>query len=120
MHIGWRQILESTKIERLLEELVNEIRILTAKQKAEAFKIFSDEFLTSELRKEMYKAFDGERTFQQISNAIGCKLNTLQIFGQSLIDEGLVDFETKGNARIIRKSLLKVTIYYANKELKEN
>jgi hypothetical protein len=112
--------MESTKIEELLEELVKEIRILTVKQKTEAFKKFSDEFLTSDLRKNMYDAFDGERTLQQISKAINCKLNTLQIFGQSLIDEGLVDFETKGNARIIRKSLHKVAIYYANKEIEEN
>jgi len=110
--------MENTKTEKLLEELLEEIRILTVKQKAEAFKKFSDEFLTSDLRKKMYEAFDGERTLQQISSAIDCKLNTLQVFGQLLIDESLVDFETKGNARIINKSLLKVTIYYANKELR--
>ena len=110
--------MESQKIEKLLDELLKEIRILTVKQKAEAFKRFSDEFLTSDLRKKMYDAFDGERTLQQICSAIGCKLNTLQVFGQLLADEDLVDFETKGTARIISKSLLKVTIYYANKELK--
>ena len=110
--------MENTKIEKLLKELVGEMRILTAKQKAEAFKKFNEEFLTSDLRKKMYESFDGERTLQQISTAIDCKLNTLQIFGKSLIDEDLVDLETKGNSQIISKSLLKVTIYYANKELK--
>jgi len=110
--------MDSSKTEKLLEELVKEISILTVKQKAEAFKKFSDEFLTSDLRKKMYEAFDGERTIQQISKVIGCKQNTLQVFGQSLVDKDLVDFEMKGNAHIISKSLLKVTIYYANKELK--
>ena len=104
----------------LILQNLKEIRILTVKQKAEALKKFSDEFLASDLRKRMYEAFDGKRTFQQISKAINCKSNTLQIFGQLLIDKDLVDFETKGNARIISKSLPKVTIYYANKELGGN
>jgi len=108
--------MDNSKTEKLLQELVDEIKILTAKQKTEAFKMFSEEFLNSDLRKKMYKALDGERTLQQISDDIGCKINSLQVFGQLLIDEDLVDFETRGKSRIINKSLTKIAIYYSNKE----
>jgi hypothetical protein len=110
--------MENLKIEKLLQELVDEIKILTARQKSEAFKKFNEEFLTTKQRQKMYEAFDGERTLQQISNDIGCKLNSLQVFSQLLIDKDLVDFETKGKSRIINKSLARITAYYSNKETK--
>jgi len=110
--------MENKNIEKLLRELVDEMRILTASVKAEAFNKFKREFLSSELRNKMYEAFDGERTLQQISSDIGCKLNTLQVFGQQLVDDDLVNFEVKSNARILSKSLPKIALFYANKENK--
>ena len=68
----------------------------------------------------MYDAFDGERTLSEISDDIGCKINTIQIFAQQLVDKDLVDYTFKGNARIIKKSLSKIALYYANKELGES
>lgn len=111
--------MNSETIERLLKELLEETKLLTVQTKAIALQKFSNEFLTSDLRKAMYAAFDGERTLPQISNDIGCKVNTLQIFAQQLIDKDLVDYATKGNARIINKSLSKIAVYYANIELGE-
>ncbi len=35
------------------------------------------------------------------------------------MDKDLVDYEMKGNARILSKSLSKIAVYYANKELGE-
>jgi len=109
--------MDNTNIESLLRELLEETRLLTVKAKAEAVKKFNDEFLTSDLRRQMYEAFDGERTLPQISNDLGCKINTLQIFAQQLMDNDLVDFETKGKARIVSKSISKIAIYYANRDL---
>lgn len=111
--------METTNLEKLLKDLLEETKLLTVQTKAEALKKFSGDFLTSDLRRQMYEAFDGEKTLQQISNDLRCKINTLQVFAQQLVDKDLVDFETKGNARIIRKSLSKIAVYYANKELGE-
>lgn len=111
--------MENTNIEKLLKELLEEMKLLTVRAKVEALKKFNEDFLTSDLRRQMYEAFDGEKTLPQISNDLNCKLNTLQVFAQQLVDKDLVDFETKGNARIIRKSLSKIAVYYANQELGE-
>ncbi len=106
-------------IKKLLKELLEETKLLTVHAKAEAIRKFNADFLTSDLRRQMYEAFDGVRTFQQISTDINCKLNTLQVFAQQLVDKDLVDYEMKGNARILNKSLSKIAVYYANKELGE-
>lgn len=111
--------MENSNIEKLLKELLDETRLLTVRTKTEALQKFNNEFLTSDLRKKMYESFDGERTLQQICSDISCKINTLQIFAQQLADKDLVDFDTKGNSRIIRKSLSKIAVYYMNKELGE-
>ncbi len=103
----------------ILIELLEEIRLLTVQTKAEALKKFKDEFLTSDLRQKMYNAFDGEKTLPQISSELECKVNTLQIFTQSLIEKDLVNYEMRGNSRIISKSLSKIAVYYANKSLEE-
>lgn len=103
----------------ILLQILEEIKLLTVKTKADSAQEFNKEYLNSDLRKQMYNAFDGERTLSEISADIGCKINTLQIFAQSLIEKDLVDFETKGNSRIINKSASKIAIYYANKKLEE-
>jgi len=112
-------VLENTNLEKLLKELLEETKLLTVRTKAEALTKFTDDFLTSSLRKQMYESFDGCRTLPQISEDLGCKVNTLQIFAQQLMDKDLVDFEARGKARILRKSLSKIAIYYANRELGE-
>ena len=56
----------------------------------------------------------------EISDAIGCKINTLQVFAQQLVDKELVEYTFKGNAKIINKSFSKIALYYANKELGES
>lgn len=106
-------------IESILKELLEETKLLTAKTKAESLRRFNNDFLTSDLRKTMYAAFDGERTLPQISSDIGCKVNTLQIFAQQLIDKDLVDYEMQGKAKIISKSLSKIAVYYTNMDLEE-
>jgi len=106
--------------EKLLLDLLNEVQLLTVSTKVSALKKFQDEFLTSDMRKQAYAAFDGERTLQEISNAIDCKLNTLQIFAQLLVEKDLVDATTVGRARILSKSTAKIAIYYASKTLESS
>ncbi|MCQ5087513.1 hypothetical protein [Ruthenibacterium lactatiformans] len=112
--------MENTITENLLRELLEEVQLLTVQAKVDALQKFKNDFLTSDLRRNMYDAFDGERTLPEISDDIGCKINTLQIFAQQLVDKNLVDYTFKGNARIIKKSLSKIALYYANKELGES
>ena len=111
--------MENSKIEHLLTSLLEEVKLLTVATKADALEKFNADFLTSDLRKAMYSAFDGQRTLPEISKDINCKINTLQIFAQSLVDNDLVDYTTRGNARIINKSVTKIAIYYARKTIKE-
>lgn len=111
--------MEKNLTEILLSELLEEVKLLTTQTKSQALIRFNKEFLNSNLRKQMYESFDGERTLLQISSDLGCKLNTLQVFVQLLTDNDLVDYHTKGNARIISKSLSKIAIYYAKKSLEE-
>ncbi len=54
-------------IGKFLKELLEETKLLTVHAKAEAIRKFNADFLTSDLRRQMYEAFDGVRTFQQIS-----------------------------------------------------
>lgn len=103
----------------LLQSLLDEVRLLTVQSKAIAMERFRKEFLTSDLRAQMYSAFDGEKTLTEISKEIECKINTLQVFAQMLVESDLVDYQIKGNSRIIRKSISKIAIYYATKDLEE-
>jgi len=111
--------MDDRKTEMLLTELLEEMKLLTCEIKSNALLKFRKEFLTSELRVKMYSAFDGERTLQEISQDIDCKLNTLQIFVQSLIEKDLVDFYTRGTSRIIKKSPSKIALFYTQKTLTE-
>lgn len=103
----------------LLQSLLDEVRLLTVQSKAIAMERFRQDFLTSDLRAQMYSAFDGEKTLPEISKEIDCKLNTLQGFAQTLVESDLVDYQIKGNSRIIRKSISKIAVYYASKDLEE-
>lgn len=109
--------MENKNLEILLQSLLEEVQLLTVQTKVEALEKFKAEFLTSDLRLNMYNAFDGVRTLPEISKDIGCKINTLQVFAQQLVDKELVDYTLKGNAKIIRKSLSKIALYYSAKEL---
>lgn len=111
--------MNNENVEKLLSELLDEVRLLTTETKSNALERFSKDYLTSELRVKMYAAFDGQRTLPEISKDIGCKINTLQIFAQLLIDNDLVNYSTKGNARILSKSISKIAIYYSRKSLSE-
>lgn len=111
--------MENSNIERLLSSLLEEVQLLTVTTKADALEKFNTDFLTSDLRRAMYSAFDGEKTLPEISRDINCKINTLQVFAQLLVDNDLVDYTTRGNARIINKSVTKIAIYYARKTIQE-
>lgn len=112
-------ILENNNIEKLLKALLDEQNYLLFRLRLKP----SENLMLISLHRfkwpQSMSQFDGVRTLQQISTDINCKLNTLQVFAQQLVDKDLVDYEMKGNARILSKSLSKIAVYYANKELGE-
>lgn len=108
---------EEDKIVDVLERLLKEVQLLTVSTKAEALNKFKIDYLSTPLKQQMYDAFDGERTLQEISADLNCKINTLQIFVQKLVENDLVDTKTIGKSRIISKSISKIAIHYAQKAL---
>lgn len=111
--------MDNNIVETLLKQILEELSLLTVSTKTNAYQKFKEEFLTSELREKMYNSFDGERTLPEISKELECKLNTLQVFVQSLVEKDLVKAETTGKSRIISKSMSKIALYYAKAELGE-
>ena len=109
--------MDENNVEKLLLEILDEIRLLTIREKSRILIQFKDEFLTSDNREQMYAAFDGEKTLPQISEEIDCNIRTLQKFSKELIEKDLVEFELSGNTKIIRKSLSKIAQFYMNREL---
>ncbi len=109
--------METNSIEMLLQLILQEISLLTVQTKATAIQLFNSEFLTTDVRKEAYEKFDGEKTLKEISDELGCNLRTLQAFGANLIENNLVDFAKQGNNKIFSKNISKIAVYYAQKEL---
>lgn len=111
--------MNTDNIEILLRSLLDEVSLLTVQTKAEAIKRFNSDFLTSEMRKNAYEKFDGYKTLKEISEEIGCKLNTLQVFVSLLVEKDLVDVTKQGKVQLISKNISKIAVFYANKDLIE-
>ncbi len=111
--------MDTTKIETLLETLLQEVSLLTVTTKADALKRFKKDFLTSDLRKQAYPLFDGTKTLKEISEQIGQKQHSVQVFAQQLIDNDLLDVTKQGNNKLYSKSISKIAIYYAELDLQK-
>lgn len=113
------KIMETTRIETLLETLLQEVSLLTVQTKAEALKRFNQDFLTSDLRKQSYLLFDGTKTLKEISDITGLKQNSIQIFAQQLVEKDLIDVTKQGNNKLYSKSISKIATYYATQDLQK-
>lgn len=111
--------METTNLEKLVQSLLQEVSLLTVPTKAAAIQRFNKDFLTSEMRIKAYEKFDGIKTLTEISQEIGCKINTLQVFVAQLIENNLVDVTKQGNNKLISKSITKIAVYYATKDLQK-
>jgi len=109
--------METTKIEELLEALLQEVSLLTVSTKADALQRFKKDFLTSEMRKKAYELFDGTKTLKEISEQIGEKQNSVQIFAQQLVVKDLLTVTRQGNNKLYAKSIAKIAVYYATLDL---
>ena len=111
--------MDTTKIETLLEVLLQEVSLLTVQTKADALKRFNRDFLTSDLRKLSYPLFDGTKTLKEISDLTGLKQNSIQIFAQQLVEKDLIDVTKQGNNKLYSKSISKIATYYATQDLQK-
>lgn len=111
--------MDTTKIEALLGTLLQEVSLLTVTTKADALKRFKKDFLTSDLRKQAYPLFDGTKTLKEISDQIGQKQHTIQVFAQQLVENDLLEVTKQGNNKLYVKSTAKIAIYYAMQDLQK-
>ena len=74
--------MNNIRTEELLEAILQEVSLLTVSTKANAIQRFNKEFLTSDMRRKAYELFDGTKTLKEISEEIGEKQNSVQIFAQ--------------------------------------
>lgn len=113
------EIMDTTKIEMLLEALLQEASLLTVQTKADAMRRFQKDFLTTDLRKQAYPLFDGTKTLKEISEQIGQKQHSVQVFAQLLVDNDLLDTKKQGNNKLYAKSISKIAKYYAKLDLQK-
>ena len=111
--------MDKTRVEALLEAILQELRLLTVSMKANALQRFNKEFLVSDMRRKAYELFDGTKTLKEISEEIGEKQNSVQIFAQQLVAKDLLVVTKQGNNKIYSKSISKIAIYYAAQDLKK-
>lgn len=111
--------METTRLEALLEMLLQEVSLLTVSTKTAALKRFRKDFLTSDMRRQTYPLFDGTKTLKEISEITGQKQNSIQIFAQQLVENDLLEVTKQGNNKIYSKSTAKIAIYYAMQDLQK-
>lgn len=109
----------NNKTEELLEAILQELSLLTVTTKADALQRFNQDFLISDMRRKAYELFDGTKTLKEISEAIGEKQNSIQIFAQQLVAKDLLDVKKQANNKMYAKSISKIAIYYAGQDLKK-
>lgn len=109
--------MNDTRTEELLEEILQELSLLTVSTKANAIQRFNKDFLTSDMRRKAYELFDGTKTLKEISEEIGEKQNSIQIFAQQLVAKDLLIVTKLGNNKLYSKSISKIAIYYATQDL---
>jgi len=111
--------MNNIRTEELLEAILQEVSLLTVSTKANAIQRFNKEFLTSDMRRKAYELFDGTKTLKEISEEIGEKQNSIQIFAQQLVAKDLLAVTKQGNNKLYSKSISKIAIYYATQDLKK-
>ena len=111
--------MEKKRTEELLEAILQELTLITASTKANALQRFNKEFLINDMRRKAYELFDGTKTLKEISEQIGEKKNSVQIFAQQLIAKDLLVVTKQGNNKMYSKSITKIAVYYAAQDLKK-
>ena len=111
--------MENKRTEELLEAILQELTLLTVSTKATALQRFNKEFLISDMRRKAYELFDGTKTLKEISEQIGEKQNSVQIFAQQLVAKDLLVVTKQGNNKMYAKSISKIAVYYAAQDLKK-
>ena len=108
--------MENKRTEELLEAILQELSLLTVATKGSALQRFNKDFLTTDMRRKAYELFDGTRTLKEISEEIGEKQHSVQVFAQLLVSNDLLVVTKQGNNKLYAKSITKIAVYYAGTE----
>lgn len=98
----------------ILNNILDELKILTSGIKAKSLKNFYDDFLTTEQKIAIYEAIDGVQDSKGISIKANCSDRYVQVFLKDLVEKDLIDTTKQGNSIIPIKNANKIALYYAN------
>jgi hypothetical protein len=82
--------------DRIMREIRDGVRLIAAAMAEPLRKRLSDEFLTSQQRKRMYREFTGTQSYDAIAKAAGVTAEAVRQFAVALDAAGLVVLEKCG------------------------
>ena len=103
----------------VLEQLLDEVKLLTSKVKANSLRKFSSDFLSGGSRRDMYELFNDENNAQNIADELKCSRQAVQKFIQELQAKDLIETRRDGHSIIPIKSISKIATYYSKLELEK-
>jgi len=109
--------MEDNQIIKILQQIRDELSLLTGQLKIEAQNRFFKDFLTTDQRKAIYNLFDGKRDAAEIAKIVNCSLRNVQIFIKELEDKDLIEIRHEGRTKIPMKAAHKIALYYASQDL---
>lgn len=102
---------------QILQQIRDELSLMTVQLKTEAQNRFIKDFLTTEQRKAIYNSFNGERDAAEIAKIADCSLRNVQIFIKELEEKDLIEIRREGRTKIPMKAVHKIALYYASQDL---
>ena len=107
----------NNEIKELLEQILEEMSLLSASIKAEALSNFYNDYLNTGNRKAIYELFDGENDAKKIAEQVGCTSRAVSMFIKELIQKDLILYHKSGHAVIPEKSISKIAVFYTKQKL---
>lgn len=101
----------------ILQQIRDELSLLTVQLKSEAQNRFFKDFLTTGQRKAIYNSFNGERDAAEIAKIADCSLRNVQMFIKELEDKDLIEIRREGRTKIPMRAVHKIALYYALQDL---
>jgi len=91
--------------ETMLREIRDGVRLIAAAMAEPLRKRLDEEFLTSGLRRKMFKVFDGTHTYDQVAAAVGVTTEAVRQFAVALQQVGLVVLDKQATKTCPRRLL---------------
>lgn len=101
----------------ILQQIRDELSLLTVQLKTDAQNRFFKEFLTTDQRKAIYNSFNGERDAAEIAKIAECSLRNVQVFIKELEEKDLIEIRREGRTKIPIRAVHKIALFYASQDL---